>query len=198
MAATVSLPLLERARVATPCPARWEDMTGDDKVRHCALCNLDVHNFVAMEPAEADAILSRHFNPDGSAIAGAGRVCGMLARRADGTYLLQDCPVGLASLKAAVRNAWLRIAAAVGLLGAAAAALQSRDARGSEPFSNNRSGAIAIARSPAPALSDNEPFRSVWHLLRGKPVPVQIMTMGDMCITPPNPPVPTPGPTAAK
>ena len=31
------LPLLARIRVATPCTADWNAMTGDDRVRHCAL-----------------------------------------------------------------------------------------------------------------------------------------------------------------
>lgn len=185
MAATLSLPLLERARVAAPCPAKWEDMAGDDKIRHCALCNLSVHNFAAMPADEANAILSRHFNPDGSAIAGAGRVCGMLARRADGTYLLQDCPVGLAALKTKVRNAWLRVAAAIGLLGSSAVLLESRATIPDPKLSNNIRGEVAIQPAPTPALAHNEPFSSIWRALRGKvPVP-SVPIMGDMCITPP-------------
>lgn len=74
-------------RIASPCPADWEQMTGDDRVRHCAQCDLDVHNFSAMTEAEVDALVAR-------ASASQSRLCARFYRRADGTILTQDCPVG--------------------------------------------------------------------------------------------------------
>lgn len=196
MTPTISLPLLDRARVAAPCPAKWEDMTGDDKIRHCALCNLNVHNFSAMSRNEAEAILARHFNPDGSPIASAGRVCGGFFRRADGTYLLQDCPTGLAALKTAVRRTWLRLAAAIGLIGAAAVAVQGQER--AETQRRNRildvSGKISVSASRSVSLSAAEPFRSAWNWLR-PPAPAvrgQVMIPGALLISPPAPPSPAP------
>ena len=190
MTATISLPLLERARVAAPCPAKWEDMTGNNKIRHCALCNLNVHNFSAMSREEAEGILARHFNPDGSVIASAGRVCGGFYRRADGTYLLQDCPTGLAAIRVRVRNAWLRVAAAIGLIGSAALAIDSVDhpERARRPGQLEALGKIAAVPPPV-ALKVNQPFRSAWALLRPPTQQIrgQVMVAGSICIPPPPP-----------
>ncbi|MBY0307218.1 MAG: hypothetical protein K2Q09_00605, partial [Phycisphaerales bacterium] len=110
---SIPLPLLDRVRVASPCNARWEDMRGDGRVRRCDRCSLNVYNLSALGRAEAEALLERHFNADGTQKA--GRFCAQLYRRADGTVLTADCPVGLAALRAAVRRATIRVAAAVGL-----------------------------------------------------------------------------------
>ncbi|MGH7130714.1 MAG: hypothetical protein ACREJO_02065 [Phycisphaerales bacterium] len=186
MAATISLPLLERAKVAAPCPAKWEDMTGDNKVRHCALCNLNVHNFSAMSRDEAELLLTRHFNPDGSAIAGAGRVCGGFYRRADGTHLLQDCPTGLAALRAKVRWAWLRLAAAIGLVSSAALAIDG--AERSQAQRNPAAmlpGAVAVS-PPPPGLKQHQPFRFAWAMLKPTaPTPVTTMVRGEIYVPPP-------------
>ena len=32
---TISLPLLDSVRIATPCDARWENMCGDERKRRC-------------------------------------------------------------------------------------------------------------------------------------------------------------------
>lgn len=137
---SVSLPLLQNVRIASPCPARWEDMTGDDKVRHCALCNLNVHNLAAMSGDEAERLLSGHFSADGTVKP--GRLCAVIYRRADGTVLTRDCPVGWARVRAAARRSLLRIAAALALvtgLSALAATAHRADASGRrvrwlEPF----------------------------------------------------------------
>jgi hypothetical protein len=104
---TVSLPLLDRVEIASPCPARWEDMAGDDRVRHCAECNLKVHNISTMARDEAEALVRGSVGE---------RMCVRLYRRADGTILTQDCPVGLARVRRAARRALVRVAALVGLV----------------------------------------------------------------------------------
>ena len=40
-------------RVARPCPASWAKMVGDDEVRFCALCGLNVYNLSALDADEA-------------------------------------------------------------------------------------------------------------------------------------------------
>jgi hypothetical protein len=124
MPTTVSLPLLDRVQIASPCTARWDDMTGDDRTRHCAECRLNVHNISAMTRDEAERFLQQ---------AGAGRVCVRLYRRPDGTILTQDCPVGVARLRAAARKALVRVAALIGLVSASgiAAAATSNTSWGS-------------------------------------------------------------------
>jgi hypothetical protein len=86
-------------RIAAPCPASWEEMAGDERVRHCSLCTLNVYNFAEMTRQEVRELLVRT----------EGRVCARLYRRADGTVLTRDCPTGLR----AVRQRASRAAAAV-------------------------------------------------------------------------------------
>jgi hypothetical protein len=76
--------MLPQLRIASPCSADWEKMAGDDRVRYCDQCNLNVYNFSAMSSAEIEQLLSRS----------AGRKCGRLYQRPDGTVLTTDCPVG--------------------------------------------------------------------------------------------------------
>jgi hypothetical protein len=110
-------------------------MEGDDKTRHCASCRLNVHNLSAMTGADAEALVSRTLG-EGK------RLCGVFYRRPDGTVLTQDCPVGLAAVKARLRRRVARIAAALGLVatGGALAAGNATDGsaarlRGLRPFS---------------------------------------------------------------
>jgi len=77
--------------VATPCHVPWSQMKGDDRVRHCGLCNLDVTNIEALTTAEAQEVLRR--------VSCGGRVCVRYFRRFDGTVLTKDCEGGL-------RSAW--------------------------------------------------------------------------------------------
>jgi hypothetical protein len=76
-------------RIATPCQASWEGMAGDERVRHCTLCSLNVYNFAEMTRAEVRDLLVRT----------EGRVCARLYRRADGTVLTRDCPTGLRAMR---------------------------------------------------------------------------------------------------
>lgn len=121
----IHLQLLQSVRIASPCPARWEDMVGDDKIRHCELCNLNVHNLSNMDEDEVRALLSR---------VGGERVCAGMWKRADGTIITRNCPVGLAKARARVAKAAGRIAAAIGLIigAGAATARVDRDGRWSE------------------------------------------------------------------
>ena len=109
MSTTTNLIDLDRVQVAKPCKANWADMTGDDRVRHCGSCDLDVFDISAMGRGEAQEFLASR--------AGAGRTCIRFFRRADGRLLSRDCPVG-------VRAAWKRMswAAAALLAGGFAAA----------------------------------------------------------------------------
>ena len=98
--------LLGRVRVAAPCPASWAEMEGDERVRFCRLCRLNVYNLSEMTRAEAEALLART----------EGRLCARLYRRADGTVITKDCPVGLRALRRRVRRAAAALFAAVASL----------------------------------------------------------------------------------
>lgn len=84
--ASADLVHIKDVRIASPCASDWAKMTGDDRVRHCAECNLNVYNFAAMTGFEiADLLANRRGR----------RVCARIYRRADGTMITQDCPKGL-------------------------------------------------------------------------------------------------------
>ena len=178
---TISLPLLDRVQIAAPCHARWEDMTGDDRKRLCAECNLHVHNIAGMTRDEAEALLQQHFNPDGSSKG--IRFCGRLFRRTDGTILTQDCPQGLARIREASRRAVARVAVALGLCTIASVALGLID----RERSDERLAPRAM-RPLAPALQ----WLADQRLVPRKPV--QRALAGDICI--PAPPTPSPAPSA--
>lgn len=80
-----SLNLVDDIQIASPCPARWESMTGDDDARHCKSCDKTVYDLSRLT-AERAADLIREKE---------GSLCVRLYRRRDGRVLTADCPVGL-------------------------------------------------------------------------------------------------------
>ena len=84
--------MLHNIRVASPCSADWEKMEGNDRVRFCSACQLNVYNFSEMSEREILKLIQSH---EGR------RLCGRLYRRKDGTILTRNCPVGL---RAVVRS----------------------------------------------------------------------------------------------
>lgn len=92
-------------------------MTGDDKTRHCDLCELSVHNFSGMTRGEISDLIK----------SSGGRVCGRMFRRADGTVITRDCPVGLRGVrKRAAKYYGAALAAILGLFSFSSA--QTKDA----------------------------------------------------------------------
>jgi hypothetical protein len=80
-----ALPLLDAVRVASPCPASWEAMKGDERVRFCGQCDKNVYDLSSMTRDEATAFV-RDNEGQGA--------CIRMHRRADGTLITSDCPVG--------------------------------------------------------------------------------------------------------
>ena len=80
---------LDNIKVASPCPANWNEMYGNERKRYCSECKLNVYNLSDMTQTEAESFL----------INSEGRVCIKFYRRADGTVLMQDCPVGWQAVK---------------------------------------------------------------------------------------------------
>lgn len=98
--------MLEQIRIASLCSADWERMAGDDRVRFCSQCNLNVFNFSEMTTAEVEQLVATT----------QGRLCGRFFRRSDGTMLTQDCPVGFhARFIRVSRVAGAALSAAMGL-----------------------------------------------------------------------------------
>jgi len=89
----------------------WDDMTGNERVRFCSQCKLNVYDISAMTKSEAESFISN----------AEGRICARLYRRADGTILTRDCPVGLRAVRKKVsRAAAAAFSALVSLFGGSA------------------------------------------------------------------------------
>lgn len=102
--------MLPELRIASPCTADWNQMAGDERVRYCAQCRLNVYNFSAMTTPEVESILGNRN----------GRLCARLYRRTDGTILTQDCPVGFrATIRRVSRIAGAALTAAMSVAAAA-------------------------------------------------------------------------------
>ncbi len=139
----VSLSILDSVRVASPCHVSWDSMTGDERTRHCASCNLCVHNLSGMTRPEAEAFLHgvaerQRIDPD-------ARACAYFFRRPDGTILTQDCPVGLAAIRRKTRLAAARAVAAVGAVIATVWGVAGANSRG----------------AVAPRVRELEPFNKI-------------------------------------
>lgn len=90
---------LDKIKIASPCGADWNEMRGDNRRRYCTMCKLNVYNLSGMTRTQAESFL----------INSEGRVCLQIRRRADGTVITKDCPIGWEKIKRKVS----RTAAAV-------------------------------------------------------------------------------------
>ncbi|HEX7842714.1 MAG TPA: hypothetical protein VF469_34815 [Kofleriaceae bacterium] len=117
--ARAKLPVQGGIRVASPCTADWNRMTGDDRVRRCGECQKDVYNLSGMTRDEAEALL----------IERNGDVCVRYFQRRDDPILLADCAVGA---RRRTRRRWIAAGAvALAAAGAGVAGAMHRDS--SEP-----------------------------------------------------------------
>ena len=103
---------LSSIRIASPCPADWEKMVGDERMRHCAECNLNVYNLSAMTERQVQTLIAERSGQ---------RLCTRFYRRADGTVLTQDCPWSFRAMKrkaarlgAAILTALMSVTVALG------------------------------------------------------------------------------------
>jgi hypothetical protein len=80
---------LDHLKIASPCLADWEAMPGNDQVRFCDRCQLNVYDISAMTSTQATELIAQT----------EGRLCARIYRRLDGTVMTSDCPVGLRALR---------------------------------------------------------------------------------------------------
>lgn len=85
--------LSERVKIGAPCPMKWSEMQGDDRVRHCGACKLNVFNSAALRTDEIEALLNE-----------GERTCMRVYRRMDGTLVTGDCSRLWAERKAAASS----------------------------------------------------------------------------------------------
>ena len=111
---------LDHVRIAAPCPADWDQMIGDERVRFCGQCSLNVFNLSSMTRSDAESLIART----------EGRLCVRFYRRSDGSIITKDCPLGLRAIRRrvsyvakAIGSMVLGLFAGLGVHGALPAAL---------------------------------------------------------------------------
>lgn len=126
-------------------------MPGDDRVRYCTLCHLNVYNLSAMTRAEAEAFVTAEEGPG----------CIRFLRRKDGTIQTRDCPQATEMARAATRLLVGRLVAfAALLLGLVVALTPRRD-----------------DDQPTRPLRSVEPFKTALDWL--DPPPTRTFTAGE-------------------
>ena len=88
---------LAQFQIASPCRENWSGMPGDERVRHCGRCQLNVYNISELTEPEAVELTQKS----------EGRLCIRLFRRPDGTVLTRDCPSRFRSIRRAASAAAL-------------------------------------------------------------------------------------------
>jgi hypothetical protein len=153
---------LDTIKIASPCPVEWDTMEGDDKVRFCLQCQLHVYNFSAMSRGEAEELVERT----------EGRLCGRFWRRADGTVITENCPVGLLAARRRLRLI---------LTGTAMAALML------VAFVLTILSGLGGSERGRWRMSDIEPLHTILDWIAPSvPFPPQV-TMGKVCVPHPAP-----------
>jgi hypothetical protein len=163
--------MLDRIDVNVPCRANWAEMQGDDRVRFCGLCKLNVYNLTAMDAEEAETLVRER----------EGRLCVRFHRRPDGTVVTKDCVKLLARVRRRVRWAAAVVLSVVGLGSAAASAAAMQNGG----FGDWRTWQV-------------QPFRTIGKALPPSWIPAEPVIMGDMYIAPPPAPPPTTGGVATE
>jgi hypothetical protein len=160
------LPVLDRIQVAAPCSVPWDAMAGDDRVRHCDDCKLDVYNLSGMTRDEAEVLIESRI----------GSLCVRFFRRADGTILTADCPTGLKHR----RRRRLLVASMTGVTAGSALAVWATH---SEPEVMGATVAISLASEPTtgvavipppPPQVDEKPQEVLGQMVAERPHPVRL------------------------
>jgi hypothetical protein len=122
---------LESIQIAKPCRADWNAMVGDNRARHCRSCDKNVYNLSAMSRAQAQRLILEN----------EGHLCIQLHRRADGTVISSDCPVGISPVKKPSK--WLSKALG-GLVAAILSIFGIANSRAAEPAARVTAGAPMV------------------------------------------------------
>ncbi len=173
MSTTEANSSLNQIRIASPCPAAWASMSGDDRVRFCSSCSKHVYDISEMTEKDAFELINRT----------EGEICGRISRRRDGTVLTKDCPVGV---KAVARRRKRSFVAA-----SLASVLLATGARlGAEPIGRM----ISATEASGTGLPQRWHDWTDWVLVKlGLRPPAATVVMGKICAVRPLPSSPADG-----
>ena len=121
-------------KVASPCNARWNDMSGDERARFCGHCQKNVYNLSAMTRMQIDALIREK----------EGKFCGRFYQRADGRMLTADCPSRLRRMRE-------RLASIGGALCGLLLSLAGCSPRQTSPAPNHSTGQVLMGDVALPA-----------------------------------------------
>lgn len=167
-----ALPLLEQVKIASPCSAEWNEMIGvegtrGDRVRFCLSCEKNVYNLSAMSADEAEALLVSTGDAD---------LCVRFYRRADGTVMTEDCPVGQKRQRR--KMAALSLAGAASLAASAFIALRGRPSHAEDAARLDRTHYVRDFQPQSPATNHVQ--------VQGDPRPRGEMRAGGIRAMPPH------------
>lgn len=148
-----------RLEVARPCPVSWDAMSGDERVRFCALCQKCVYNLSAMTLPEAKRIIKER----------EGNVCVRFFQREDGTVMTSDCAFGIAQAITRAHR-WVRrgLGAVMALCGFVGAAIYFGDDL-RRVMSPSVTGALSVNALQPPASPHLKGHRNVVGGIGGWP-----------------------------
>jgi hypothetical protein len=171
MQASTQFIALDSIEVANPCRADWNKMQGDERTRFCATCAKNVYNLSGMSRNEAEKLV----------YAREGELCVRFYRRADGTIITDDCPVGLRVMRRPLK--WMTTTVAI-----VAAPLFT--------FAAVMTGGRVNAAQIMTSLRQSQPVNTFFSWLQPEP-PMGVVAMAGGIGPAPAPPPPTMGePTA--
>jgi len=117
-----SIRSFDRMTIPAPCDADWDSMIGNDRVRFCQHCNLQVTNLSSLTRQEARRLVARS----------EGRLCVRFVKRPDGTALTKQMPQKFHQIGRRVSR--FAAGAFSATLSLSSAAAQSRSSRTSAPL----------------------------------------------------------------
>lgn len=130
---------LENVKIASPCSQDWNSMVGDNRKRFCGECKLNVYNLSGMTKTEAEQLI---MNAE-------GRLCIRFYKRADGSVLTVDCPVGLAAFKRRVSKTVAAFASLIlGVIGGLGFTSLFSKSKENLPPERHTMGAVAYRPTP--------------------------------------------------
>jgi len=121
--------------IASPCSIGWENMDGDERIRFCNACQLNVYNTSQMTKKEVVSLMS-----NGKAN------CLRIYRRADGTMLTEDCPMGLRRVRNAIKTMTQRLTRVVASIWALALSTSGVMAKQDGGLPNHQSENLSSAQ----------------------------------------------------
>ena len=114
---------LDRIHIASPCPASWDEMTGNEQVRFCRHCSLHVHDLSKITAKDALKLVA----------ASEGKLCVRYYRRPDGTVQTAEHAQPLTQIKRRLSRLAAGAFTATLSLASTAVAQSARPAEGNQP-----------------------------------------------------------------